>query len=83
MDPNTRDIPWTGPAFYVLALHQKQSAGQGHVLEQIWAAARWIATAADYPPPASGISTVARFDDHAKAQEFARQLRVHLIATSS
>ena len=83
MDPDTYDIPWTGPAFYVLALHRGQPAGRGHVLKRIWAAARWIATPADHPTLASGLSAVARFGDRAEAEKFARQLRIRLLAAGS
>ena len=83
MDPDTYDIPWTGPAFYVLALHHGQPAGRGHVLKRIWAAARWIATPADHPTLASGLSAVARFGDRAEAEKFARQLRIRLLAAGS
>ena len=79
----SRDISWTGPAFYVLALHRGQPAGLGHVLERIWAAAHWIATPADHPTPACGLSAVARFSDRAEAEEFARQLRIRLLAAGS
>ena len=34
-------------------------AGRSHVLERIWAVAHRIATPADHPTPASGLSAIA------------------------
>ena len=82
MNPGSTPIPFCGPGFYVLACQEEQPCGPDHVLEQIWVAARWIGAAADHPGPDGRIAAVARFNHHADAAEFARQLRIHLIGDS-